>query len=225
MKELYSTSHVTSHVTGLAMSLTLGLALSTGCSKNVSDVGDTPAQAVKSQKLPSPGQFTKGKRRGMGGMGGMGAMNRPTPKLEWTLPAGWKSVPPKSRMRRAEIVLPKAKGADEAHLLVFHFPGQGGAPMANVQRWVGQFKSTGDKKIEPKVEKRKVGDLPLTIVSYRGTYMQSMGGSMTKRGPVKERTGYALIAAIVETPKGPWFFKATGPEATIEHNRKAFEAF
>lgn len=193
-----------------------------GCSKNVSDVGASPS-SKQAPSAPGPSQFLK--RAPTPPPRGMGAMGRPVAKLAWTLPEGWQEVRPKSRMRRAEFVLPKAKGADEARLAVFHFPGEGGARMANVQRWIGQFKPAPGQKSEPKVEKSKVGSYAVTTVFHKGTYLQSMGGTMMKRGTITERPGFALLAAIVQTPQGPWFFKATGPEATIEHNREAFNKF
>ena len=33
-----------------------------------------------------------------------------------------------------------------------------------------------------------------------------------------------LLAAIVETPSGPWFFKMTGPDHTVASARDAFDA-
>jgi hypothetical protein len=33
-----------------------------------------------------------------------------------------------------------------------------------------------------------------------------------------------LLGAIVETPRGPWFFKMTGARATVEAARPAFDA-
>ena len=34
-----------------------------------------------------------------------------------------------------------------------------------------------------------------------------------------------MVAAIVETSTDPWFFKTTGPQATIDHWRGEFEKF
>ena len=49
--------------------------------------------------------------------------------------------------------------------------------------------------------------------------------TMMMGGPVEELKDYAMLAAIVETANGPWFFKATGPENTIEHWRQTFNEF
>lgn len=36
--------------------------------------------------------------------------------------------------------------------------------------------------------------------------------------------GWALLGAIVEAPEQPYFFKLTGPAATVHAARPAFEA-
>ncbi|HEX6739030.1 MAG TPA: hypothetical protein VF310_12195, partial [Vicinamibacteria bacterium] len=52
-----------------------------------------------------------------------------------------------------------------------------------------------------------------------GTYTPSpMGGPAT--GP---KSGYMLLGAIVEGPDANWFFKMTGPAATVRAERTAFE--
>ena len=43
-------------------------------------------------------------------------------------------------------------------------------------------------------------------------------------GPSGPRDNWALLGGIVETPQGPWFFKMTGPGATVTAARGAFEA-
>ena len=39
------------------------------------------------------------------------------------------------------------------------------------------------------------------------------------------KTGFRLIAAVVETPVGPYFFKLTGPDRTIARWDAPFTAF
>ncbi len=36
--------------------------------------------------------------------------------------------------------------------------------------------------------------------------------------------GAGLLGAIAQGPDANWFFKLTGPEATLQEQRKAFEA-
>lgn len=68
------------------------------------------------------------------------------------------------------------------------------------------------------------GDLSVTIVYATGTYLKSLS-PMSMGGPTEELPDYALLAAIVDTDSGPWFFKATGPKKTIDYWRPEFEKF
>jgi hypothetical protein len=42
--------------------------------------------------------------------------------------------------------------------------------------------------------------------------------------PSAAQANARLFGAVVEGPGGPWFFKATGPEATMAPAREAFVA-
>jgi len=46
-----------------------------------------------------------------------------------------------------------------------------------------------------------------------------MGGGSSEAKP-----GYMLLGAIVEGPDANWFFKCTGPAATMKANRADFDA-
>jgi hypothetical protein len=39
------------------------------------------------------------------------------------------------------------------------------------------------------------------------------------------KPGFAMRAAVVETPKGPYFVKLTGPTATVRQAEPSFEQF
>ena len=43
-------------------------------------------------------------------------------------------------------------------------------------------------------------------------------------GPKTPKSGWALIGLIIESPKGPVFVKATGPEATMKAQSDAVDA-
>jgi hypothetical protein len=139
--------------------------------------------------------------------------------LTWTAPAGWQSEPPASSMRRAQYRVPGEGGAAEC--LVFYFgPGQGGDPAANAQRWASQFTSgTGGDAAPLTTSTTKVGTLPVTLVEVKGTYLGGMGSDSGQPKP-----GYQLLGAVVEAPDGNWFFKLTGPAATVEGQRASFQA-
>ena len=58
--------------------------------------------------------------------------------LSWTTPEGWVEEEPTNAMRKAQYRIPGEAGDSE--LVVYYFgPGQGGDPMANCERWAGQF--------------------------------------------------------------------------------------
>ncbi|MEK7727479.1 MAG: hypothetical protein AAB354_03650 [candidate division KSB1 bacterium] len=150
----------------------------------------------------------------------------PTGEVTYTVPEGWLEHPPTSQMRKAEFRWPGANGNEDAELAVFFFPGTGGSVQANLDRWYGQFKQIDGSSTAQRARAEKVdaNGLSVTVTHVTGTYLKSQSGMMMG-GPVEEKPNYAMLAAIVETTNGPWFFKATGPETTISHWRPSFDAF
>jgi hypothetical protein len=143
-----------------------------------------------------------------------GAPEQPASTLAFDLPAGWRSTPPATRMRLAQATLAGPGGP--AELGVFYFgPGQGGSADANIARWTGQI--SGGK---PQQGSFTANGLKVTWVDARGTLKASSMGM----GPSSEQPNARLLGAVVEGPGGPWFFKATGPEATLGPQRDAFLA-
>lgn len=131
--------------------------------------------------------------------------------LTWKAPAAWKADAPRP-MRAATYKIAAAKGdTDEAELAVFYFgEGQGGGIDANIERWVGQITNPTPAKPTPK--KEKIAGLDVTQVEVEGTY----GGGMGPMAQGAPKTGYKLVGAIVEGPKGAVFFKLTGPKKTVD---------
>jgi hypothetical protein len=132
--------------------------------------------------------------------------------LSFEVPSGWTSEQPSSNMRVAQYRIAPASGSGEpGECTLFHFPGQGGSVQANLERWYGQFTQPdgGSTEAKARVEKFSAGGLHVTLVQVTGTYS---GGMDSTDGP---RTGYQLVAGVVETPEAPWFLKCTGPEATM----------
>ncbi len=137
--------------------------------------------------------------------------------LEKNLPRGWKKVTPASTMRLAQYKLPKASSdADEAECYVFYLGGNAGGVDANVERWFGQFTDQKDKSTSSATSS---GKLKITYAEVAG----NMGASMMSGGGAKN--DYRLIGAIVETPAGPYFFKATGPDKSIKAQRDAIKTW
>jgi hypothetical protein len=104
---------------------------------------------------------------------------------------------------------------------VFYFgPGQGGDAKANAARWASQFRRPDGSSVGDgyRTQETKVGELTVVLVEVTGTYVGGMGG-----GPIgPERPKYMLLGAIAEGPGAKWFFRATGPQATLESQRVAF---
>jgi len=134
--------------------------------------------------------------------------------LQYQLPEGWMPEPPDNSMRKAQARIPGDAGDGEFALFYFG-PGGGGGVDANIDRWVGQVEDA-----QPERNTFQAGDLTVHTVVATGTLT---GSPMSMQGgqPTPEE-GSMLLGAVVEGPGGPWFFKATGPEATLEPYRDAF---
>jgi hypothetical protein len=140
--------------------------------------------------------------------------------LTFKTPDGWKYEHPASAMRRAEFGVDGDDGT--AGLVVYFFGNQGaGSAQANIDRWVGQFKNADGTPISTsKPVTRKIAGLEVTQIEVAGTYMGGMGpGSPDEQS----QPGQRMIATIVDTPKGPFYFKFLGADKVVVENRKAFE--
>lgn len=137
------------------------------------------------------------------------------PGAAFSMPAAWRAETPSSSMRLAQAAIPGAAG--DGQLTAFYFgPGGGGGVDANIDRWVGQMDVTPGS--QPSRETFEVGAFRVTWVDVEGTIMPSTMGV----GPTEPQPGSRMLGAVVEGAQGPWFFKATGPAATIEAERDAF---
>ena len=171
---------------------------------------------------------------GGGGMGGMGDGPKAAVQtdsdgkaivgpLRLVVPKGW-SNQPAGGMRKAQWELPGAKGAKSATLIVYFFGGGGaGSVEDNLERWYGQFEPEGGAKaVSPKTEKKKTGSgLAVTTTEVGGRYVAAMMPGASEKN---DEPGWMMLAAIVETPMGPYYFKLTGPKATVGAARKDFHA-
>jgi hypothetical protein len=137
-------------------------------------------------------------------------------RMTFQFPDSWKNVPPSSQLRMAEITIPRdPKDAEDGCLGVFYLGPTAGSTEANISRWCGQV-SQPDGRPSEKVAQRenfKVDGLSVALVDVGGNLDASTCGGGG------DRKGYRLIGAVVETPGGPWFFKATGPDRTMVNAR------
>lgn len=142
-----------------------------------------------------------------------------TGTLTFTRPPAWTDRAATSSMRVAEFVVPKASGdAEDGELIVYYFGGGGGSVEANLQRWTSQFQSA----TQPVRTNATVNGLKLTSLDVAGTYVAEMRPGSSEH---YNKPGFRMRATVVETPKGPYFIKLTGPAKTIDSAGAAFEEF
>ena len=162
---------------------------------------DSPIAPMSSRDTPAPGGAAPGMAAGGTAAG-----------IDYDLPAGWTSEPPSSGMRLAQASIPGPGGPGQ--LVVFYFgPGGGGPVEANIERWVGQVEAAPGE--QPERETSEANGLRVTTVDLSGTLLPTGMGM----GPTEPQPDSRLIAAVVEGPGGPWYFKATGPESTLADQR------
>jgi len=143
--------------------------------------------------------------------------------LKWTAPKRWVQGPERP-MRAATYRVPATAGdREDGECAVFFFgPGQGGGIEANIDRWIGQFEQPDGKPSGERAKRQKetINGLAVTTIDLTGTYA---GGGPMMGGAGQKKTGYRLLAAIVDGPQGAVFFKFTGPAATVAAARGEFE--
>jgi hypothetical protein len=136
-------------------------------------------------------------------------------------PKGWTARPVTSNMRAADFVLPAAKPGDDAELVVYYFGDHGaGSVDDNLDRWLGQFEQPDGKKSRDvaKIEKTKFAGQTATYVSVAGHFAaEAMPGT-----EAVDKQNQALLAAIVDSPSGPYYFKLVGAKSTIDAQAAAF---
>lgn len=134
-------------------------------------------------------------------------------------PAHWTWQPPSMEFRNLQYAVPAADGKGEpAELIVSVFVGNDGGPFdANVKRWADQFRTDDGKSATP-IRGERLGDgVKIHLIELKGKY-QGMSAPVAKPNTLQ-------LGAIAETPRGRVFIRLIGPEATVEANRAAWNAF
>ncbi|MFP5288283.1 MAG: hypothetical protein ACLGI9_21285 [Thermoanaerobaculia bacterium] len=135
--------------------------------------------------------------------------------IQFDVPESWPQQPPANQMRVAQATIPGPGGNGD--LVVFYFgPGGGGGVQDNIQRWIDQMDPAPGSNPQP--ETFDANGFRVTWIDVSGTLKPSNMGT----GPATEQPNSRLYGAVVEGPGGPWFFKATGPEATLAAERDNF---
>ncbi len=171
-----------------------------------------PHAGMDPRQVPSGASATSG-QPDASGMIDLGA-------VAFKVPAKWSAQTPKSAMRRAQLSAPGSAGA--AELIVYFFGPQGaGTSQENLDRWIGQFSNPdGSAVSDAKRTSSKVSGMDITRLEVAGQY----AGGMSPTG--QQQTGQAnqrLIAAIVNSQGGPYYFKFLGPSASVSENVAAFD--
>lgn len=149
-----------------------------------------------------------------------GSTSRPGGTISWQKPSSWVEERPSSSMRRAQYAIEGAAG--RAECVVFYFgPGQGGDAPSNVERWAGQFRGPDGGPVSPETRELALEAGTALLVEIKGSYD---GGGPMGGTTAEPRPGSMLLGAIVPGPDANWFFKLTGPEATVIAARADFEA-
>jgi hypothetical protein len=135
------------------------------------------------------------------------------------VPANWQETPSASSMRAAEFQL--ASDTGKAEVIVYYFGESGaGTVQDNVDRWVNQFKQEGGKPSSEvaKIEQAKFAGQDAHLVSVSGHYVAP---AMPGGEPI-DKADQALIAAIVASPRGPYYFRLIGDRSVVSAQTPAF---
>ena len=107
---------------------------------------------------------------------------------------------------------------------MYYFGAGAGSIDANIDRWMGQIQQPDGSPTKDKARRstRTVNGLHATLVEAEGTYVAEMRPGSTDR---YNKPGFRLRAAVVETPRGPYYIKMTGPAKTMAAADAAYTAF
>lgn len=154
-----------------------------------------------------------------------GLQSPPAGGLSFTAPPAWTARPAASTMRVAEFVVPKAPGdAEDAELIVYFFGGSGGTVDANIDRWVAQIQQPDGSASKDKARRdtQTINGLKVTMVDLSGTFIAEVRPGATER---HNKPDFRLRAAVIETPRGPYYIKMTGPAKTMTAADADFKTF
>lgn len=167
------------------------------------------AAAAGSPSAPTPPMASAAPAMGAPGMAGTPVATATGTNLTWTAPAHWKTKAA-SAMRKGTYTLPGDGGAD-AELAITAFPGDVGGELANVNRWRGQIQlpPVGEPALATAITRLEKNGLKIAIVDAVGP----------------GATPQHLLGAMIPFGGATWFFKITGPDATVTKEKSAFLSF
>ncbi len=145
--------------------------------------------------------------------------------LKFTAPQGWEARTASSAMRVAEFVLPgRDAAAGSAELVIYYFGGSGGSVDANIQRWLGQMQQPDGRATSDVAARdtRTINGLKVSLLDVSGTYVAEVRPGATEK---HNSPGFRMRAAVVETPRGPYYVKLVGPATTVAAWNASFGEF
>lgn len=174
--------------------------------------GHPPTQKAKPSGLrlppPRPGQ---GAIFGPDGVFSVGSVQAKVDK-------SWIKETPSNGMRKAQFKLEGKAGAGS--FVVFQFPGGAGAAKQNLDRWIGQFGPEAAKTAKTSTQKRD--GLTIHALDVQGNYQaRAMPGQDPKSIPSGSQR---MLAAVIEGPEDPLYFKILGPVETLKAHDAAWKA-
>lgn len=135
--------------------------------------------------------------------------------LKFSVPQGWRQVPPANSMRLAEIQVPDASG-DAAKSCTIAFSSAGGTVESNLDRWSGQIHDAMGNPVKGAVVKSQVAGNAASTIELEGVYA-GMGDGQPK-------SNWMLRGTIIDTPEGLLFVKMTGPAEQMKAAGAAYKA-
>jgi hypothetical protein len=141
--------------------------------------------------------------------------------LTFEAPKSWKSSPPASSMRSAELKAEPLEGDDyPAELIVFAFPGGAGTAEANIQRWRSLFKDADGNP--PRIETSKVKGKNVEVVRAE-THGEYHPAQFPGRPAEPVRKDARLLGAIIMGDNASYYIRMVGPDKTMTKIRPEFD--
>lgn len=134
-------------------------------------------------------------------------------QMKWTLPEGWKELPPEN-MEYARVAV--SAGSPQTVLTVVPLGGVAGGLLPNVQRWEGQLKLPASTE----------ADLPQLL-----SHVETAGGAADivdlSQPPASAGTEgpKRIVAAIIAHEDRTWFIKLMGPASGVAEQKSNFDSF
>ena len=193
--------------------LILALTLFVGCSQKPAPVPEKAATPVKKEAAPPPEKTNPAPAADAAGQASAGAATKANPSpegvIKFDVPTAWIQQKPSNNMRKAQYGIPdKEQEAANGSMTLFFFGPSRNRMDEIIKRWRGQVSGgVGDPETFQ-------GNTKVTLLDLHGDYEGDFGGQ-----PIHNAR---MFAAVVETEDGPWYFKVTGPAATIGDWREEF---